>query len=233
MASQLHRSSRMWLTLHKCVVHRPCTPVYVPQLLALLHQTVINLPMLSAALTSGTELQRVQPLSTVDNGDDDTNRRWLDGLSQPAHGRRPRRWQPRSPERTLTAVENATTAKLVEQQMAVDNADDGTTLLSAWRPQSTSSRPSSTPMTASVTRTDADGRRERHYGGTRWQPHTRRTALTAVDCTTTVQHPTTASLKMNSWLLQYTMWLFSVSAVYWMNMAISTPADHEVKHDYR
>ena len=56
MASQLHRSSRMWLTLHKCVVHRPCTPVYVPQLLALLHQTVINLPMLSAAYVGSTDV---------------------------------------------------------------------------------------------------------------------------------------------------------------------------------
>ena len=39
-----------WLLCHthRCVVHRPCTPVYVPQLLAQLHQTAGDLPMLSA-----------------------------------------------------------------------------------------------------------------------------------------------------------------------------------------
>ena len=33
---------------HRCVVHRPCTPVYVPQLHAQLQPTVGDLPMLSA-----------------------------------------------------------------------------------------------------------------------------------------------------------------------------------------
>ena len=39
-----------WLLCHthKCVVHKPCTPVYVPQLFELLHQTIAGQLMLSA-----------------------------------------------------------------------------------------------------------------------------------------------------------------------------------------
>ena len=112
-----------------------------------------------------------------------TRSKCADGTTA-ATQRRPRRWRlhgftasQESNEFTSAALTSSTELERVPHLSTVDNADDDTTPSSAWRPQSTSSRPSSTSMTASVTR---DGRWRpstvpRRYN-TRRRPHSKRTA---------------------------------------------------------